>query len=304
MIKDLQTDQQHITGFFAVKDIAEKETREAKKKYLDLILVDISGQINAKVWDIEKCLFGDRPKRGDIVKIEALVQEYKGTKQLNLNKLRKAEKPDGYDPQKIIPKAPIPAQEMWTTVSRFANAIRDEQLHAAIQMVLQKYKDPLLSHPAAKTYHHSYQGGLLQHISTMLLAAEKLTTVYPCNTDLLYAGIILHDIGKVHELSTDATGLGTEYTLEGEMLGHIPLGLIELEHLSSLDAEKKLLLQHMILSHHEIPEWGSPKRPMFKEAELLHHLDMIDARMFDFVPARLNNRSNGKQMKRSLALGI
>lgn len=284
MIKDLQKDQL-ITGFFAIKDIAEKETREAKKKYLDLILVDTSGQINAKAWDISEVLIGEQPQRGDIVKAEVLVQEYKGSLQLKLNKFRKATETDSYEPQEIIPSAPIPAQEMWATVCRFAEAIADEQLHAAVQTVLQKYHDSLLTHPAAKTYHHSYKSGLLQHISTMLLAAEKITSVYPCNTDLLYAGIILHDIGKLHELGTDATGLGTEYSLEGELMGHIPLGLLELEHLT-LDAEKKLLIQHMILSHHQIPEWGSPKRPMFKEAELLHHLDMIDARMFDFDKAQ------------------
>ena len=140
-------------------------------------------------------------------------------------------------------------------------------------------------YPAAKSFHHSYQGGLLQHITTMLLAAEKLTTLYPCNTDLLYTGIILHDIGKVYELTTDETGLGTEYTLEGELLGHIAIGLRVIEHMEGLDVEKKLLLQHIILSHYQTPEWGSPKRPMLKEAELLHHLDMIDSRMFDFEKA-------------------
>ncbi|KLU63095.1 3'-5' exoribonuclease YhaM [Peptococcaceae bacterium CEB3] len=285
MIKDLQRDQL-VTGFFAVKDMAEKETRETKKKYLDMLLVDTSGEINAKAWDIPEVLRGEQPKRGDIVKAEALVQEYKGSLQLKLNRLRKATDNDPYEPQSLIPSAPTPPDRMWPIVSGFAEAIRDEQFHAAVAAVLQKYKDRLLYYPAAKTYHHSYMGGLLQHISTMLLAAEKLTSVYPCNTDLLYAGIILHDIGKVRELSTDATGLGTEYSLEGEMLGHISLGLAELEHLTGLDTEKKLLLQHMILSHHQTPEWGSPKRPMFKEAELLHHLDMIDSRMFDFDKAQ------------------
>ncbi|WP_139024120.1 TraI domain-containing protein [Desulfosporosinus sp. OT] len=94
----------------------------------------------------------------------------------------------------------------------------NDKLKVAVQTVIQKNKGRLMYYPAAKSNHHSYLGGLLQHITTMLLAAEKLTTIYPCNTDLLYSGIILHDIGKVYELATDETGLGTEYTLEGEML--------------------------------------------------------------------------------------
>jgi 3'-5' exoribonuclease len=174
---------------------------------------------------------------------------------------------------------------MWSILIRFLEAITNDKLKIAVNDVIQQHKGRLMHYPAAKSNHHSYQGGLLQHITTMLLAAEKLTTVYSCNTDLLYSGIILHDIGKVYEITTDETGMSTEYTLEGEMLGHIAIGLRVIEHMEGLDVEKKLLLQHIVLSHHQTPEWGSPKRPMLKEAELLHHLDMIDSRMFDFDKA-------------------
>jgi 3'-5' exoribonuclease len=103
---------------------------------------------------------------------------------------------------------------------------------------------------------------------------------------LLYAGIILHDIGKLQELYTDSTVTATDYTIEGELLGHIIIGIRILEeHAQTLDIEKKLILEHMILSHHQNPEWGSPVRPMTPEAEMLHHLDMIDARMYDFKKA-------------------
>ncbi|HZK83839.1 MAG TPA: HD domain-containing protein [Desulfosporosinus sp.] len=283
MIKDFQKDT-NIIGFFAVKEIAEKATKELKK-YFDLTLVDASGQINAKVWDITETLMGQYPKKGAIVKADAMVQDYKGTLQLKINKLRKATDTDQYEAQTIIPSAPTPSDRMWAILIRFVEAIANDKLKVAVKAVIQEHKGSLMYYPAAKSFHHSYQGGLLQHITTMLLAAEKLTTVYPCNTDLLYAGIILHDIGKVYELTTDETGLDTEYTLEGELLGHIAIGLRVIEHMEGLDVEKKLLLQHIILSHHQTPEWGSPKRPMIKEAELLHHLDMIDSLMFDFNKA-------------------
>ncbi|HBV85354.1 MAG TPA: CMP-binding protein [Desulfosporosinus sp.] len=264
-----------------MKDIAEKETKDLKK-YLDLTLVDVSGQINAKVWDIAEVLMGEHPKKGDIVKVDATTQEYKGLIQLKINKLRKVTENDQYEAQTIIPSAPTPPERMWAILIRFMDSIANDKIKVAVKAVIHQHKSTLMYYPAAKSNHHSYQGGLLQHITTMLLAAEKLTTVYACNTDLLYAGIILHDIGKVYELTTDETGLGTEYTLEGELLGHIAIGLRVIEGMEELDVEKKLLLLHMILSHHQTPEWGSPKRPMLKEAELLHHLDMIDSRMFDF----------------------
>jgi 3'-5' exoribonuclease len=284
MISELLLDQT-ITGFFAVKSVMNKDTRDQKKKYLDLTLVDASGEINAKVWDIAEVIIGENPELGDVIKVEAVVQEYKGSLQLKVNKLRKATETDVYEAQTVIPSAPISPDRMWAILTRFAESITDKQIHSAVAQVLQKYKNRLMYYPAAKSYHHSYQCGLLQHITTMLIAGEKLSTVYSCNTDLLYAGIILHDIGKLHEFSTDNTAIGTEYTVQGELLGHIALGLVELESLNIQDAEKKLLLQHMILSHHDIPEWGSPKRPMTKEAELLQHLDLLDARMFDFEKA-------------------
>lgn len=285
MITDLQKDQ-IVTGFFAIRELTERDTtKEPKKKYLDLNLLDASGQINAKVWEIAEVIIGELPQRGDIVKVEAVVQEYKGSLQLKINKMRKVTDTDTYEPQTIIPSSAIPPDEMWNTLTRFSESISDKIFHAVVDSFLKKYKDKLMYYPAAKSYHHSHQAELLLHITTMLLAAEKLTTIYPCNTDLLYTGIILHDIGKLNEISADTNCLDTDYTIEGEMLGHITLGLCELEHLEGLDPERKLLLQHMILSHHQNPEWGSPKRPMFKEAELLHYLDMIDSRMYDFNKA-------------------
>ncbi|OLN27159.1 OB-fold nucleic acid binding domain-containing protein [Desulfosporosinus metallidurans] len=201
MIKDFQKDN-NIIGFFAVKEITEKETKEFKK-CLDLTLLDASGQINAKVWDIAEVLMGEHPKKGDIVKVDAATQEYKGTLQLKVYKLRKANETDQYEAQTIIPSAPTPPDRMWAILIRFSEAIANDKLKVAVKTVIQQHKSRLMYYPAAKSFHHSYQGGLLQHITTMLLAAEKLTIVYPCNTDLLYAGIILHDIGKVYELMTE-----------------------------------------------------------------------------------------------------
>jgi 3'-5' exoribonuclease len=283
MIKDLEKGQS-IIGYFAVKDIAEKETKE-QKKYLDLTLVDSSGEINAKVWDISQSLLGEMPQKSEIVKTDANVEEYKGVLQLKINKIRKAKAEDNYDPDAIIPRAPVPVERMYAVLCRFIEAISNDSLKQAVAKIIEEHKEKIMYYPAAKTNHHSYLGGFLHHTTTMLLAAERLSTLYQVNTDLLYAGIILHDIGKLYELTTDETCIGTEYSLEGELLGHIAIGIRIIERAEGLENEQKLLLQHIILSHHQNPEWGSPKRPMLKEAELLHHLDMIDSRMNDFLKA-------------------
>ena len=283
MIKDLKKDNL-VLGFFAVKEIDEKETKD-HKKFIDITLVDISGQINAKIWEIEEAIFGERPKKGNIVKVDGVVQEFKGAPQIKINKIRKDNENDKYDPQTIIPAAPTPPEIMWDTLMRFADAISNNKLKVAIKKVLEQHKSKLMYYPGAKTFHHSYKCGLLEHITTMLLSGEKLAPIYLCNTDILYAGIILHDIGKLYELITDETAMATEYTLEGEMLGHIGIGLQVIDTMEGLNAEQKILLKHMIFSHHQSPEMGSPKRPMFREAELLHYLDILDARMFDFGKA-------------------
>lgn len=275
-IKDLEKENQ-VIGFFAVKELMEKETK-SKKKYIDINLMDISGEINAKVWDIPQSLKGDRPIKGDIVKVDAIVDEYNKALQLRVSKIRKATKEDNYDLESLIPSAPVDSSKMWGILTRFISMIEDNAIKTTVSNIVEKNKQKLMRYPAAKAYHHSIQGGLLHHITTMLQAAEKITTVYFVNTDILYAGIILHDIGKIQELYLDETGVAAEYTIEGELLGHIAIGMRMLEEAADgLDIEKKLILQHLILSHHQIPEWGSPKRPMTKEAELLHHLDMIDS---------------------------
>ncbi len=137
--------------------------------------------------------------------------------------------------------------------------------------------------PAAKRHHHALKGGLLYHTLSMLKIGMVLAPLYPfINADLLYAGIILHDLGKVDEMISDPNGIVSDYTTEGKLLGHIVTGIADLklkgEELGT-DPEILLLLEHMLLSHHYEAEYGSPKRPMFAEAELLHHIDVIDARM-------------------------
>jgi 3'-5' exoribonuclease len=178
---------------------------------------------------------------------------------------------------------------MLRDIEGYLQRIEDQDIHQVVQMALEEKKDKLMYYPAAKRNHHAIRSGLLYHVLTMLKLGDQISKVYPAvNTDLLFAGIILHDLEKINEMDSSELGIVKEYTLEGNLLGHISLGVKNVDRICdrlNTPEEKRMLLQHMILSHHYEPEYGSPVKPMFLEAELLHHIDMIDARVFDFTLA-------------------
>ena len=140
-------------------------------------------------------------------------------------------------------------------------------------------------YPAAQKNHHAELAGLLYHEKRMLMMAERACQVYTnLDPDLLMAGVILHDIEKIDEIESNELGISPGYSFEGKMLGHLVLGVREIEKISNelgISHEKAVLIEHMMLTHHYEPEYGSPKKPLFPEAEMLHYLDMIDAKMFD-----------------------
>jgi 3'-5' exoribonuclease len=178
---------------------------------------------------------------------------------------------------------------MYSFIIGKANAIKDQDLKAICVKFLGKNKEKLLYYPAAQKNHHAELGGLLYHMKRMLMTGEKICDVYNhLNKDLVIAGVILHDIEKVNEIDANELGIASGYSFEGQMLGHIVQGIVSIEKVAeelAMPREKAIMLQHMILSHHYEPEFGSPKKPLFPEAEILHYLDMIDARMYDMQEA-------------------
>src|SRR5690625_729082 len=167
-------------------------------------------------------------------------------------------------------------------------------LQRIVRQLLNKYGREFLTFPAAMTNHHDFVSGLAYHVHYMLRTAEALCDIYPSlNRSLLYSGIILHDIGKVKELSGP---IGTTYTTEGNLIGHIVIAVEEISMIAAeleIEGEEVLLLKHLILSHHGKLEYGSPKVPMLKEAEILHFIDNIDARMM-MMDKHLDNTDKGK----------
>jgi 3'-5' exoribonuclease len=269
-----------ITSTFVVvsKQIKPKKTGEP---YLALTLGDRSGQLEAKMWDnVEEVL--NAFEQDDFLKIKGLINKYKNRFQLTIHKLRKLGDSE-IEYADYLPKTTKDIDELWRTLSDFVSSFKDNHLKALIQAFM---SDPEIAAayrnaPAAKTLHHAYIGGLLDHVVSLFRSCDLISQNYPLvNRDLLLAGAFLHDIGKIYELTYNRS---FSYTTRGQLLGHM---VIELEMLQAklalvpnFPADLKTLLEHLIISLHGEYEFGSPKLPMFPEALVLHYLDDLDSKM-------------------------
>ncbi len=288
-INTLKIDEE-FTDFFLVRSIAIR-IGSNRKQYLDVTLSDATGEINGKKWDVndEEAKNLQHIKEGDLVKIRASVSEWNNTKQLRIARIRKGQKEDGCEMSDYIKAAPEDPEEMYAFIHAKAESIGDSGLRAMALLFLDREKEKLLYYPAAMKNHHAEQAGLLYHIKRMLIMGEKACEVYEgLDRDWIVCGVILHDMEKLREIRSNELGVSDGYTREGQLLGHLVLGAAKVADMAKetgLSEEKALMLQHMMISHHYEPDFGSPKKPMFLEAEMLHYLDMIDAKMFDYEAA-------------------
>ncbi len=288
-IKDLRKDQE-ITEFFMAKTSAIKVGSNGKQ-YLDITLGDKTGEISGKKWDVSDseypALIGIKDK--DIVKIKGIIVEWAGQLQIRVQRIRIAEATDEQKMMDFVKAAPEDPDDMYKYIYDVAESMEDKDLRALCIKVLNDNKEKLMYYPAAQKNHHAQLGGLLYHVKRMLMTGERVCQVYTnLKRDLVAAGVILHDMEKLNEIESEEDGIATGYSFEGQMLGHIIQGVKSLDKLTmELDfpREKAIMLEHMILSHHYEPEFGSPKKPLFPEAEVLHYLDILDARMFDMQAA-------------------
>ncbi|MBQ3107635.1 MAG: HD domain-containing protein [Firmicutes bacterium] len=278
-----------IQTFFLLKSAVLK-TGSNGKQYLDLLLGDYTGDLNAKKWDVSD----DDPeipqlKEGQLVKIKGQVTEFNGQKQLRVQRIRRANDQDGLDKTDYIKAAPEPAEDMFLYLLNAAEKMEDEDLKKLCVTVLKRNEERFLYYPAATRNHHAELAGLLWHMKRMAMTGEAVCRIYTfLNRDLLIAGVILHDTQKLNEIESNELGVAAGYSFEGQLLGHLVMGVREIEKLAEelgISREKTAMLEHMVLSHHYEPEFGSPKKPMFAEAEMLHYLDIVDARMYDFEEA-------------------
>ena len=282
-LSDIKRDDR-FEGYLIVRS-AEQRASANGKNYLDMTLADKSGSINAKMWDGTV----QPPLAGSIVKVRATGNEFNGRMQLRVEKIRAAENHDPVDMSALIPCAPRDPNEMLGEVVRAADHIADPDLRRITCELLDRAGDKLLTFPAAKQMHHAERGGLLHHTTTMLRAANAIMTVYPqLNASLLTAGVIVHDLAKIDEMDADTLGLVSDYSVDGKLIGHIVRGVVNIQlaaEKTKASPGKALLLQHMVLSHHGIPEYGSPLAPKFPEAEVLNTIDTLDARLYEMDEA-------------------
>lgn len=284
---------------------AEERRTAAGKPFMDFTLGDASGEIPAKLWDSTpddaQSYVANR-----IAKVRASVREWNGAPQLVIERMRLATEEDGVELADFVPAAPIDPAATLAEVAAYAERIGHGDIRALVQRLLADYRDKLLYYPAAQKNHHALRSGWLYHIVTMLRSSDKMCDVYPfLNRDLLFAGVILHDIAKIEEMDANELGMVSDYTVEGQLLGHIVQGVALIDRVGDelgTDPEVRMVLKHLVLSHHYKGEWGSPKSPMLPEAELLHHLDMIDARLYD-MKAALEQTAPGQMSEKVWTLG-
>lgn len=288
-IKDLKKDQE-LTEFFMAKTLMIKVGSNGKQ-YLDITLGDKTGEISAKKWDVsdsEYPILKAIPDKS-IVKIKGLVTEWAGQLQLRIQRIRQADEADGQQMKDFVKAAPEEPQAMYDYIYQIAQSMKDRDLRELCLKLLTVNKDRLMYYPAAQKNHHAELGGLLYHMKRMLMTGECVCRIYTnLNRDLVCAGVIVHDIEKLNEIMAGPDGIATGYSFEGQMLGHIIQGVKTIDRLTlelGFPREKAIMLEHMILAHHYEPEFGSPKKPLFPEAEVLHYLDILDARMFDMEDA-------------------
>jgi len=268
-----------ISSFVVVsKQVKPKKTGEP---YLALTLGDRSGHVEAKMWDnVEDAI--DVFDQDDFIKIKGLLNKYKNRFQITIHKLRLLGDSE-VDFADYLPKTTKDIGELWKTLASFVATFQNQHLRALIELFM---ADPEIAEayrnaPAAKSLHHAYIGGLLDHVVSLFRSCDLVSRNYPqVNRDLLLTGAFLHDIGKIHELAYHRS---FSYTTRGQLLGHM---IIELEMLQAKLAqlpdfpdELKTLVEHLIISHHGQYEFGSPKLPMFPEALMLHYLDDLDSKM-------------------------
>lgn len=288
-ISMLKTDDE-IQEYFIVKSVAIKVGAN-NKQYLDLLLGDSTGEAPSKKWDISDGELSaiKEIKDGDIVKVKATVTSWNGQKQLKIGRIRVINDQDKINYVDFIKAAPEDPDEMYAYIFEKASTLKDRDLNALCTKLLADNKEKLMYYPAAQKNHHAQKSGLLYHVKRMLMTGEVICQVYTnLNHELVIAGVILHDIEKLNEIEADELGVSSGYSFEGQMLGHIIQGIKLIDRLADemgMPREKAIMLEHMILSHHYEPDFGSPKKPLFPEAEILHYLDMIDARMFDMQAA-------------------
>ncbi|MGW7162639.1 3'-5' exoribonuclease YhaM family protein [Paenibacillus taichungensis] len=274
---------EQFEGIYLVRELLIKQTStHPPREYLDMIVGDSSGSLPAKYWD---ATFKEKQtiQKNEIVSIKGVVHNYSNKLQLKITSIKKAD-PKYYDITKFIQTAPISSTELINIIKENVRTLQESDLKIIVSYCFNKVETRLLDSPAAKNNHHNYYGGLAYHLVRMLEISKFICEQRPfLDSELLRAGIILHDLGKTEEMLS-TMGIVSDYTDRGKLIGHISIisnWIIEAAIKNNIDPNSStvMYLQHMVLSHHNLGEWGSPVQPQIAEAVALHYIDMLDAKL-------------------------
>ena len=293
--------------FFALLSAKDELTTQNGKPYFKVTFRDAVREVRFPIWNDTSwsTVCREQWTVGAFYKLRALYRETTFGPQLEIRKIRpvsEADTADGFCPAMCLPTSRFDSQEMYDElISLTKDLIEDSELSTFLQAILEEYQLILLNLPAAKINHHAHAGGYLEHVlnvaKTCVYFADKYAGLYPemqLDKDLVIAGGILHDIGKVRELTT--TPCGAEYTPAGTLIGHILQGrdiIRETAEENAISDEKLLRLEHIIVAHQRLPEWGSPKPPMTPEALIVHHADDLDAKLQMMAAALEDDTTEG-----------
>ena len=273
---------QTIQGFYLCVEKHLRHTRSGNL-FIDLILRDNTGKINGKIWDKVEA-FDKKFSQGDPVAIKGNVESFLDRHQLTVTRINKATVQNyaryGFDPALIVPVSAYDPKKMWKEIISIIRSINNPFLKKLSYNLYEKNKEKLLTHPASVTMHHNYRSGYLENVLSMVKMAKTLAPHYNLDVDIVFAGILLHDIGKLHCIES---AYETSYTEKGNLLGHIVVGrdmvCNEAKKIKNFPKDLLLKIEHIILSHQGKYEWKSPKKPAFAEALLVHLIDFLDSQM-------------------------
>lgn len=289
-----------VESFYLVKRAQDGVTQQGKP-YMTLILADKTGELDSKLWTVTPEQITEL-KEADLVKVRGEIINYRGKNQMKILEIRTSTPEDNVLVKDFLKEAPIDGEDLFEKIFDYALKISNANLQRITRGLLNKYRKEFSTFPAAMSNHHDFVSGLAYHVYTMLRVGESLCDIYETlDRNLLYAGIILHDIGKVKELSG---AVNTTYTVEGNLIGHIVIATEEITKIAeelNIEGEDVMLLKHLILAHHGKLEYGSPKTPMIPEAEILHMIDNIDARVL-MMNKHIQNAEKGTFTQRVFPL--
>ena len=283
-------------GFFLCADKFMRSGRGAD--YVGLVLQDASGTLAARIFENVERL-RDEFEAGEFVKVQGRVQSSYGRLQLVIEHIRRVlpdqDRAAGFNEDRLVPTSPRPLVEMWAELEQEIAATAHPHLRQLLQVIVQRVGARLRVWPAARTVHHAYRGGLLEHILQMVKAGRALARLYGADEDLVVAGAMLHDIGKLEELHYDLTAT---YSRDGNLVGHIALGALLVHDacgdVAGFPDDLRVALLHLIASHHGSRDLGSPVEPMTAEAIILSTVDALDSTLNQVRRALQEDQSGGE----------